>query len=126
MNKKDAKQAGYWVEIGCVEDIPVLGARVIRTGEGDIAVFRTRDDDIFALDDCCPHQGGPLSQGIVFGKRVACPLHNWNIDLDEGCAVAPDEGCTRRYPIRVEQGRISIELNAQHGGVVALAQTSKA
>lgn len=123
MSEKSSKQAGCWVDIGRVDDIPVLGARVIRTRQGDIAVFRTRDNAVFALDDRCPHQGGPLSQGIVFGNRVACPLHNWNIDLDAGCAIAPDEGCTRRYPIKVEAGRITIELDAQHGNVVAFAQT---
>ncbi|MDH5178516.1 MAG: nitrite reductase small subunit NirD [Gammaproteobacteria bacterium] len=95
MNEKN------WVEIGKIDDIPRLGARVVRTEEGDIAVFRTADDEIFAVRDKCPHKGGPLSQGIVHGKKVACPLHNWNIHLDSGEAVAPDEGCAATYPVRV-------------------------
>ena len=68
----------------------------------DVAVFRNDQDQVFALLDRCPHKGGPLSQGIVFGTSVACPLHNWTIGLDDGCAKAPDEGCT--HQVRV-QGR---------------------
>lgn len=100
----------YWVEVGSVQDIPKLGARVVRTVQGDIALFRTADDEVFALRDQCPHKGGPLSQGIVHGKRVTCPLHNWMIELDAGAAVAPDEGRTTCYPVRVEHGVVSISL----------------
>lgn len=99
-----------WVSVGAVADIPRLGARVIRTQKGDIAVFRTADDRIFALDDRCPHKGGPLSQGIVHGERVTCPLHNWMVGLCDGQAVAPDEGCTATYDVRVEEGVISLCL----------------
>ena len=91
-----------WIEIGTLSDIPVLGSRVVRTASGDIAVFRTADDEVFALDDRCPHKGGPLSQGIVHNKRVTCPLHNFVIELKSGAAVAPDEGCARAHPTRVE------------------------
>ena len=86
-----------------LEDIPRLGARVVRTPtHGDIAVFRTAEDRVFALQDRCPHKGGPLSQGIVFGTRVACPLHGWTVELADGCAVAPDRGCARKFEIRLE------------------------
>ena len=100
-----------------VEDIPVLGARRRRAGSAvrDVAMFRNGDDKVFALLDRCPHKGGPLSQGIVFGERVACPLHNWTIGLDAGCAAAPDEGCTQRFAVRVEDGQRvsrSAELSA--------------
>lgn len=92
-----------------LEDIPRLGARVVRTAKGDIAVFRSAEDELFALEDRCPHKGGPLSQGIVFGRRVACPLHGWTVELQDGCAVAPDKGCTRRYPIEIgPDGRITV------------------
>lgn len=97
-----------WITIGKVEDIPKLGSRVITTADGDIAIFRTTDDQIFALRDHCPHKGGPLSQGIVYGHKVACPLHNWSIDLNTGEAVAPDKGCSHTYPVQVENGTISI------------------
>ena len=94
-----------WIEVGRLEDIPRLGARVVRTEAGDVAVFRTAGDEIFALRDQCPHKKGPLSQGIIHGKRVTCPLHNWVIELENGQAVAPDEGCTGVYPVKIEAGK---------------------
>ena len=97
-----------WITIGKLEDIPKLGSRVITTADGDIAVFRTSDDQVFALRDHCPHKGGPLSQGIIYGHKVACPLHNWSIDLETGAAVAPDEGCSHSYPVEVKNGVVSI------------------
>ena len=100
-----------WIEIGRMEEIPPLGSRVVRTGHGDIAVFRAGDNAIFALADRCPHKGGPLSQGIVYGHTVACPLHNWCIELASGCAVAPDEGATQSYPVKVEEGVVYLNLN---------------
>jgi len=99
-----------WIEVGVIEDIPILGARVVSTTDGNIGVFRTADDEIFALRDECPHQKGPLSQGIVHGRRVTCPLHNWNIELDSGEAVAPDEGCAASYPVKVEGGKVFLSL----------------
>ena len=98
-----SQQSQAWIEVGKLEDIPPLGSRVVRTAHGDIAVFRAADNAVFALRDRCPHRGGPLSQGIVYGRTVACPLHNWCIDLNNGEAVSPDEGCTPRYPVRVER-----------------------
>jgi nitrite reductase (NADH) small subunit len=104
-----------WIEIGALEDIPRQGARVVRAAVGDIAVFRTAEDEVFALRDRCPHKGGPLSQGIVHGKRVACPLHDWKVHLDTGLAVAPDEGCAARFPVRVEGGRVFLSLVPDEG-----------
>jgi len=100
-----------WKTICRVDDIPRLGARkVTRKNGGDIAVFRTADDRVFALLDKCPHKGGPLSQGIVFGDSVACPLHNWTIGLVDGCAAAPDVGCAQRFSVRVEDGAVALDL----------------
>ena len=112
MNATNRMEA--WVRICRVDDIPVLGARVIErsAGQGNIAVFRTGDDHVFALLDRCPHKGGPLSQGIVFGDRVACPLHGWTIQLDDGCATAPDIGCTRAFAINVDGGDVYIDGTA--------------
>ena len=98
-----------WIEIGRLADIPRLGSRVVRTASGNIAVFRTDDDEVFALDDRCPHKGGPLSQGIVFGHSVACPLHNWAIGLDDGCARAPDESCTVPFAVRVSGDEVALD-----------------
>lgn len=98
-----------WKPVCRVEDIPVLGARRVRRAHGtDVAVFRTDDDRVFALLDRCPHKGGPLSQGIVFGEHVACPLHNWAISLVDGQARAPDEGCATAFSVRVEAGVVSL------------------
>ena len=102
-----------WIEIGALNDIPVLGSRVVRTSSGDIAVFRTADDEVFALDDRCPHKGGPLSQGIVHNKRVTCPLHNFIIELANGAAVAPDEGCTHSHPAKVENGIVWLSVRQE-------------
>jgi nitrite reductase (NADH) small subunit len=99
-----------WAEIGRLMDIPRQGARVVASSIGDIAVFRALDDTVFAIEDRCPHKGGPLSQGIVHGHAVTCPLHNWVIDLQSGEAAAPDVGCVKRIPIRVEDGRVLLSL----------------
>ena len=95
-----------WIDIGAIEEIPLRGARVVKTPRGCLAIFRTGADEVFALDDRCPHKGGPLSQGLIYGKRVACPLHNWQIELESGAAVAPDVGCAHRHHAKVENGRV--------------------
>lgn len=97
-----------WIEIGLLEDIPREGARLIRTPSGCIAVFRTAGDEVHALDDRCPHKGGPLSQGIVHGTSVTCPLHNWVFDLSTGLAQGADEGQVATYPVRVREGVLQI------------------
>ena len=100
-----------WVDIGRLDAIPPRGSRVVRSARhGDVAVFRTADDRVFALLDRCPHKGGPLSQGIVFGDKVACPLHGWTIGLADGEAVAPDHGCAPRFEARIEGGRVMVKL----------------
>jgi nitrite reductase (NADH) small subunit len=104
----------HWTRICSTKDIPRLGARVIRQTEGpNVAVFRTATDGFFALADRCPHRGGPLSQGIVYGERVACPLHNTTVELGTGCDVAPDKGEVRTYPVKVEAGVVFIDLAAE-------------
>jgi len=104
-----------WIEVGTINDIPKLGARVVESLSGDIAIFRTEDDEVFALYDRCPHQGGALSQGIVHGRAVACPLHNWNIDLKTGDVLGPDNGCTRSIPVAINGQVISIRLEKATG-----------
>ena len=99
-----------WQPICRIEDIPVLGARRVARPKGiDVALFRNAENQVFALLDRCPHKGGPLSQGIVFGTSVACPLHNWAIGLDDGCAMSPDEGCTPRFAVRVADGVVHLD-----------------
>ena len=106
----------YWFDIGSVAAIPLRGARTVKTPRREIAVFRTASNEIFALENKCPHKGGPLSEGIIHGRKVACPLHNWIIDLDSGEAQGADRGCARKFPIKIERGRIYLDM-----GVVAAA-----
>ena len=114
-----------WKQICRVEDIPVLGSRrVARPGACDVAVFRNADDKVFALLDRCPHKGGPLSQGIVFGESVACPLHNWTIGLDDGCAQAPDQGCAQRFSVKVDHGSVLLDLDELNSLAVGNAKAA--
>lgn len=108
-----------WKPICAVEDIPLLGARRVQRAKGpQVALFRTTADEVFALLDRCPHKAGPLSQGIVFGTAVACPLHNWTIELATGCAREPDEGSTPRFTVRIEKGQVL--LNVQELATIAI------
>jgi nitrite reductase (NADH) small subunit len=101
-----------WKKICLVKDIPVLGSRRVARAQGlDVAVFRNSEDKVFALLDRCPHKGGPLSQGIVFGTHVACPLHNWSIGLCDGQASSPDEGCTPKFACKVEAGEVFLDAD---------------
>jgi len=99
----------HWIDIAALDDVAPRGARVIKTPDGCVAVFRTGADEVFALDNTCPHKAGPLSEGIVHGASVTCPLHNWVISLETGLVQGPDEGAVRTYPARVEDGRILID-----------------
>ncbi len=98
-----------WIDIGALDDIAVRSARVIKTTYGCVAIFRTFDDRVFAIDDACPHKKGPLSEGIVHGTSVTCPLHNWVIDLNTGLAQGEDEGQVATYEIVVKSGRILLD-----------------
>jgi nitrite reductase (NADH) small subunit len=105
-----------WKYICHVQDIPRQGARRVARPRGlEVALFRTAGDVVFALLDRCPHKGGPLSQGTVFGKSVACPLHNWTIGLCSGQAAAPDEGCTPAFQVKVEDGAVFLDADELAG-----------
>jgi nitrite reductase (NADH) small subunit len=99
-----------WLDIGSIDDIPRRGARCVNTLQGRIGVFRTYDDRILAIEDHCPHKAGPLSQGIVHGAAVTCPLHNWTISLETGEALGADKGAVKTVRVRVENGRIALAL----------------
>jgi nitrite reductase (NADH) small subunit len=101
-----------WLRVCRLEDLPVLGARTLQHESIPIAIFRNAIDEVFAVLDRCPHQGGPLSQGIVFGNKVACPLHNWTVNLSSGCAEAPDEGCAKTFPTKVDAGVVYLGVSA--------------
>lgn len=99
-----------WIKVCAVEDIPLMGARVVKREACDIALFRDGSDQVYALRDKCPHKGGPLSQGIVSRGRVTCPLHGMSINLNDGKAVLPDEGCTVPYQVKVDQGIVFLAI----------------
>ena len=101
-----------WIEIGLSDDVPLRGSRVVTTEQGDIAIFKAADERIFALWDKCPHKGGPLSQGIVHGHSVTCPLHNWVIGLETGEVKGPDQGCARKVKVKVENNIVLIDAAA--------------
>jgi nitrite reductase (NADH) small subunit len=103
--------AAFRVAVGTLDDIPRQGARVVLAGTAEIAIFRTVTDEVYAIDNRCPHRGGPLSEGIVHGGFVTCPLHNWIISLETGMAQGADEGCVRTIPVLVDaEGCISLDL----------------
>ena len=103
---------GDWLDIGWLDQIPVRGSRTVTVAGGEeVAVFRTADNRVFALANRCPHKGGPLSEGIVHGRKVACPLHNWIINLEDGEATGPDKGCARSFPVKLENGRVYLDMS---------------
>ncbi len=112
-----------WTLICKIDDIPVLGSRRVERAQGlDVAVFRNTENEVFALLDRCPHKGGPLSQGIVFGTSVACPLHNWTIGLCDGQASAPDEGCTPKFAVKLEDGQVFLKAAELQGHATDLVR----
>jgi len=113
------RQETRWIEICSIQDIPVRGAVRVEFGDRIVAIFRTIDDRISALEDRCPHKGGPLSDGIVHGNCVTCPLHNWDISLDTGRAVGADAGQVRLYPVRIKDTKVFLETSTSLGLSVA-------
>jgi nitrite reductase (NADH) small subunit len=105
-------RAQDFIDVGALEDVPLRGSRILRSPAGDVALFKAADGHVFALRDECPHKKGPLSQGIVHGRSVTCPLHNWVIDLASGAAQGADEGCAQAVALKVENGRIFVDARA--------------
>lgn len=101
-----------WIDIGHIDDIPLRGARVVKTPVGCVALFRTAEDEVFAASDRCPHKGGPLSDGIVHGRKVTCPLHNWAFSLETGEAQGNDQGRIATYPLRIENARLLLDADS--------------
>lgn len=108
-----------WLNIGPIEQIPLRGARVVKTRLGCVALFRTALEEVFATSDRCPHKGGPLSEGIVHGRAVTCPLHNWVFDLESGQAQGADEGKIATYAVRIEEGQILLDTRKFANAVAA-------
>jgi nitrite reductase (NADH) small subunit len=107
----NAQQKEKWVDVGALDSIPVEAARLVKTDDGCIAVFRTSTTDAYAIANACPHKAGPLAQGIVAGKFVTCPLHNWVISLETGKAQGADVGAVATFPLRIVKGRILLDVS---------------
>jgi len=101
----------HWIDIAALSDIPKRGARVVKTTLGCVAIFRTDDDRVYAIDDTCPHKKGPLSEGIVHGASVTCPLHNWVFALETGMAQGEDVGQVATFETKVLNGRILLDAS---------------
>ncbi|MBB3390719.1 nitrite reductase (NADH) small subunit [Rhizobium sp. BK275] len=101
-----------WHPIGDISDIPLRGSRCVKTPHMNIAVFRTSEEEVYAIENRCPHKGGPLSEGIVHGNAVTCPLHNWVISLETGKALGADDGAVRTIPLKNEGGTLYIALES--------------
>lgn len=89
-----------WVFVGRADAIPLREGRRVRYGDHEIALFNL-GGEYRAVQNRCPHKNGPLADGIVAGTSVFCPLHNWRIDLETGCALNENEGPVRTYPVKV-------------------------
>ena len=101
-----------WTDIGTLNDIPLRGSRIVKTAVGCIAVFRTAEDEVFATSNKCAHKGGPLSEGIVHDRKITCPLHNWIFSLETGEAQGADQGQITTYPVKIENGRLQLDIDA--------------
>ena len=99
-----------WIKITEVEKIPAMGSRVVQYGDIEIAIFKTRDNSIFAINNKCPHKQGKLSEGLVHEHIVTCPMHNWDIDLKKGTALGNDSGCTNVYESKIESNIIYLNI----------------
>ena len=104
-------QTVTWYGLGRLQDIPQRGSRRVVVDGIRIGVFRTATDQVFALEDRCPHLGGPLSEGIVHDNCVTCPLHNWVISLSSGEAQGADSGQVRSFPVRTTEGRLELGID---------------
>ena len=102
--------APIWTPVAHEDDIEARSARTVRYAGVRIALFRGASGKVYALEDRCPHKNGPLSEGIVHGERVTCPLHAWVLELRSGEATGADHGCARSYPVQVIDGVIYLSL----------------
>jgi nitrite reductase (NADH) small subunit len=100
-----------WVRVTNCSNIPLREGRSVRIGSREIAIFNL-GDRFLAVENRCPHKGGPLSEGIVSGNVVVCPLHSWKIDLECGAVKKPTDvlTCAKIFSTRVEDGIVSIEM----------------
>ncbi|MBL8220181.1 MAG: nitrite reductase small subunit NirD [Bryobacterales bacterium] len=108
-----------WIKITKVDNIPPREGRAVQVGQREIAIFHM-PDGIKAIDNRCPHNQGPLCDGITSGGSVVCPLHGWKVCLDSGRVTRPDLPIrVRTYPVKVEDVVIQIQLSEERTEMVA-------
>jgi nitrite reductase (NADH) small subunit len=101
-----------WIRVTETGNIPLREGRSVRIGEEEIAIFNLGESEFVAVDNACPHRGGPLCDGIVSGKVVTCPLHGYKVSLESGHVVKPDVAVkVNSYPVRVEDGVVLIKCS---------------
>ena len=96
-----------WYPVPGAESIPPREGRKVKHKDLEVALFNV-GDGYLAVDNRCPHKQGPLADGILSGKNVFCPLHNWKISLESGCALSGGQGQVKTYPVKVVGGNICI------------------
>lgn len=118
MHSKSLKTSRQWIAIAPATHIPVREGRAVRVGSREIAIFNLGERFV-AIDNECPHKGGPLCDGIVAGTTVVCPLHGWKIDLETGALAQPGlPVCVETFRTRVdENGIIFVERPAREQGM---------
>lgn len=98
------------IEISSVEQLPEKLGKCVKVRDMELALFRSSSGQIYALENRCPHKGGDLSQGIVSGEFVFCPLHDWKICMKDGKVQEPDHGCVKTYKVEMNDDKLFILL----------------
>lgn len=103
-----------WLRAIYTYDIPSGEGRAVQIGSREIAIFNL-GDRFLAVENRCPHKGGPLADGIVSGSAVICPLHAWKFCLDTGEGVSPASrlSCVHSFPTRIERGVVLVQINLE-------------
>ena len=103
-----------WIRIAAISSIPPREGRAVTVAGREIAIFNL-GDRFLAVDNRCPHRGGPLADGILAGDAVICPLHAWRVDLTSGAVDRPSdtETCVRSYSVRVDEGVLMLQLPSE-------------
>jgi nitrite reductase (NADH) small subunit len=100
-----------WIRVAPASSIPLREGRAVQLGDRDIALFNL-GDRFLAVDNRCPHKGGPLADGIVAGDTVVCPLHAWKVCLESGGVVRPagERACVHSYETRIDDDLVLVEV----------------
>lgn len=98
-----------WVPVGRAGDVPLLEGRSVLFGHRRVAIFRM-PDGWAAIDHACPHEGGPLADGLVADSCVTCPLHGWRFDVRTGARQGGGTG-VRAFEVRERDGILELRVD---------------